>query len=161
MEINLCGLHDIRRSRAIIGKCMLEFETITSDTKVQLEKKVYMIYNFLSFSQNKCAQQFSPVLSPSDLSVPWLSLGCTQWFFFFRFRPQITSVRPAGVAPPDPPVRSQTPVACSVSHAGSARESCGRCGLGRAAERETADCTPHCHYHMLHLTTHDTLHRDL
>lgn len=43
----------------------------------------------------------------------------------------------------------------------SPRELCGRCGLGRAAERETADCTPHCHYHMLHLTTHSTLNRDL
>lgn len=158
MEINLCGLHNIRGTGAIIDKCMLEFDAIKSEkSAVQKESANTIPSTVFPFSRTKTARQFSP----SDLRVPWLSLGCTQWFFFFHFRPQITSVGPAGVAPPDPPVRSQTPVACSVSHAGSARASCGRCGLGTAAGRETADCTPHCHYHMLHFTTHGTLARDL
>lgn len=89
----------------------------------------------------------------SSVCLPWLSMGCRKWFLSFHFRPQIISVGLIGVTPPDPAVCSQTLVAYSVSHAGSACASCVRCGLSSLMERETAGCTPHCHYHILHLAT--------
>ncbi len=114
---------------------------------------------FIQFSSGP--PLLSLLLFLSSVCLPWLSMGCRQWFLSFHFRPQIISVGLAEVTLPDPPVRSQTLVAYSVSHAGSACASCGRSGLSSVVERKTAGCTPHCHYHILHLATHSMPDGDL
>lgn len=152
----------ITRQNTDKKKLCVHLSSIACTVHPCLVRIMTWILFFLSLVYSFCFLLAHPFyLSPSLPRLPWLSVGCRQWFLSFHFRPQIISVGLAGVTPPDPPVRSQTLVAYSVSHAGSACASCGRCGLSSVVERETAVCTPHCHYHILHLATRSTPDGDL